>query len=94
MFENNLYDMQCIEFRQTCDVFQKQLARYIKQVKETDFVLVSGYKTRNMYKISARDYNNLLTENIPKTKSNKSDIRKINLEAGSKACLIESLIAK
>ena len=85
-FENELYDMvQCIEFRRSHNVFQKQLATNIKQIKETDFILVSADKTTNTYKMSVQDYNKLLTENITKTykKSGKSDTHKINLEAKS-----------
>ena len=85
-FENDLYDMvRCIQFRSSRNVFQKQLATDIKQIKETDFVLVSADKTTNMYIMSVQEYHKLLTENITKTykKSSKSDIRKINLEAKS-----------
>ena len=42
-FENDFYDMvQCNQFRRSHNVFQKQLATDIKQIKETDFVLVSA----------------------------------------------------
>ena len=71
-FENDLYDMvRCIEFRRSCNVFQKQLATDIKQINETSFVLVSADKTTNMYKMSVKDYSKLLTENITKTYKKK-----------------------
>ena len=85
-FENELYDMvRSIEFRRSHNVFQKQLATDVKQINETDFVLVSADKTTTMNKMSVQDYNKFLTENIIKTynKSGKSDIRKINLQAKS-----------
>ena len=67
-FENDLYDMvRCIQFRSSRNVFQKQLATDIKQIKETDFVLVSADKTTNMYIMSVQEYHKLLTENITKT---------------------------
>ena len=41
-FENDLYDMvRCIEFRQSHNIFKKQLPTDIKLIKETDLVLVS-----------------------------------------------------
>ena len=58
---------QCIEFGRSRNVFQKQLSSDIKQINETDFVLVSADKTINMYKMSFEDCNKLLTENITKT---------------------------
>ena len=85
-FENELYDMvRSIEFRRSHNVFQKQLATDVKQINETDFVLVSADKTTTMNKMSVQDYNKFLTENIIKTynKSGKSDKRKINLQAKS-----------
>ena len=78
--------VQSIEFRRSDNVFQKQPTTDIKQINETDFVLlISADKTTNMYKMSVQDQNKLLTENIIKTynKSGKSDIRQINLEAKS-----------
>ena len=59
--------VRCIEFRRSHNTFQKQLATYIKQINETNFVLVSADKTTIMHKISVQDYNKLLTENITKT---------------------------
>ena len=44
--------VRCIEFTRSHNVFQKQLATDIKQINETDFVLVSADKTTNMYKMS------------------------------------------
>ena len=52
-FENDLYDMvRCIELRCSHNVFHKQLTTDIKQINETDFVLVSADKTTNVYKMS------------------------------------------
>ena len=42
---------QCIEFGRSRNVFRKQLSSDIKQINETDFVLVSADKTTNMYKM-------------------------------------------
>ena len=54
-FENDLYDMvRCIEFRLSCNVFQKQLATDIKHIKETNFVLVSADKTQTCIKCQFR----------------------------------------
>ena len=44
--------VRCIEFRRSRNVFQKQLATDIKQINETDFILVSADKTTNMYDMS------------------------------------------
>ena len=40
--------VRCIELRCSHNVFHKQLTTDIKQINETDFVLVSAYKTTNM----------------------------------------------
>ena len=50
---------QCTEFGRSRNVFQKQLSSDIKQINETDFVLVSADKTTNMYKMSLQDNQNL-----------------------------------
>ena len=66
--ENYLYGMvRSIEFTQSCNVFQSQLATDIKQIKGTDFVLVSADKIANMYKMSVQNYNKILRENVIKS---------------------------
>ena len=59
--------IRSVEFRHTRNAFQKQLSEDIKQMKESNSVYVSAYKTTNMYKLSVDNYNKILTENITKT---------------------------
>ena len=48
--------VQSIKFRRSDNVFQKQPTTDIKQINETDFVLlISADKTTNMYKMSVQD---------------------------------------
>ena len=45
--------VRCTELRCSHNVFHKHLATDIKQINETNFVLVSADKTTNVYKMSA-----------------------------------------
>ena len=52
VFENDLCNIvQCIEFRHSRNIFQKQLATDRKQINETDSLLVSTDKITNMHKM-------------------------------------------
>ena len=84
--------IRSIEFRHTCNAYQKQLSKDIKQMKESNSVYVSADKTTNMYMLSVDSYNKILTENIMKTykKSDPSIVGKINTEAKSIAKKVAS----
>ena len=63
-----MYEMiRSIEFRNSSDEFQKQLAADITKIKETTSLIIPADKTTNFYSMSVEDYEKLLTENISST---------------------------
>ena len=82
--ENGLYDMvRNIEFKNVKSSFQQQLQNDMKSIKKDPKLLISAGKTNNLYRLTADEYNKLLTENISKSykKSDKSSLNSINTEA-------------
>jgi len=85
-FENDLYELaRTIEFKPIQNQFQMQLKRDIRKMKQFNKFHVPADKTNNIYKLSAEEYNKLLTENITKTykKTTSSAVSKVNEEAKS-----------
>jgi len=85
-FENDLYELtRKIEFKCVQNRFQQQLKSDIREIKQSDKVLVPADKTNNLYKLSVEEYNKLLTDNISKSykKTKPSAINKVNKEAKS-----------
>ena len=56
-----------IEFRDSPNEFQRQLARDVKDIKKSTDVLVFADKTTNIYKVSKDAYQKMLLDNITKT---------------------------
>ena len=85
-FEDDMYEMiRSIEFRNSSDEFQKQLAADITKIKETKSLIIPADKTTNFYSMSVEDYEKLLTENISSTykKCDGKIVKNINNEAKS-----------
>ena len=85
-FESDLYELaRTIEFKPVQNQFQKQLKRDIRELKQSSKLLIPADKTTNLYKVSTKDYNKLLTENITKTykKTSASAVMHVNKEAKS-----------
>ena len=80
-----------IQFRPNNCKFQQQLAKDCRNIKKMDKLLVEADKTANYYKISANDYQRLLTKNITKDykKVNKNCVNDITTEAKEIACCLE-----
>ena len=81
-----MYEMiRSIEFRNSSDEFQKQLAADITKIKETTSLIIPADKTTNFYSMSVEDYEKLLTENISSTykKCDGKIVKNINNEAKS-----------
>ena len=85
-FESDLYELaRTMEFKPVQNQFQKQLKRDIRELKQSSKLLIPADKTTNLYKVSTKDYNKLLTENITKTykKTAASAVMHVNKEAKS-----------
>ena len=83
-FESDLYELAgTIEFKPVQNQFQKQLKRDIRELKQSSKLLIPADKTTNLYKVSTKDYDKLLTENITKTykKTAASAVMHVNKEA-------------
>ena len=82
--ESDLYELaRTIEFKPVQNQFQKQLKRDIRELKQSSKLLIPADKTTNLYKVSTKDYDKLLTENITKTykKTAASAVMHVNKEA-------------
>ena len=53
-FENDLYNLVSIQFSPRRNTFQQQLARSVKEITTSKNVLVSAYKSTNLY--STKNY--------------------------------------
>lgn len=66
-FEEEMLNLvENIEFRSTTNTFQKKLSKDIKDIKQTEHLLIPADKTTNFYKVKQEKYNKLLDENITK----------------------------
>ena len=67
-FEDDVAKMlENIKFRRYSDEFINQLEDDKKRIRTSPNVFIPADKTRNMYEMSAADYDKLLTENVTKT---------------------------
>jgi len=83
-FENDLYDMvRKIEFRKINNTFLRDLSKDVKTIRESNEIYVAADKTTNMYKLSAKNYDKLLQENITAKykKTNSQVMNEITSEA-------------
>ena len=83
-FEDDLYDMvRNIEFENVKSSFQQQLQSDVKSIKKDPKLLIPADKANNLYRLTADEYNKLLTENIFKSykTTDKSSLNSINTEA-------------
>ena len=83
-FENDLFNMiASIKFRNSTDDFQKKIQEDIRQINNSDKVLVFADKTTNIYKLSIDEHSKLLKNNVTKTykKAPPKLEKSINLEA-------------
>ena len=64
-FEDDLYNLIVnIKFRNNSNEFQKQLARDIKRINESNSVIVAADKTTNFYEIPKEQYNKMMTDTV------------------------------
>ena len=72
-----------IDLRNVHNKLQEKSKHDITEIRNSNKVIVPANKTRNLYKIEKKDYNEFLSENITKTyrKSNRNKINKLNLDA-------------
>ena len=83
-FEKDLMLMiKNIQFRHIKSTFQEQLREDIQELGQSNQLLVSADKSRNIYKMNKEHYEKLMHENITKTykKTNESKIKTINKSA-------------
>lgn len=83
-FEEELILMiKNIDLRNVHNKLQEKSKHDITEIRNSNKVIVPANKTRNLYKIEKKDYNEFLSENITKTyrKSNRNKINKLNLDA-------------
>ena len=83
-FEEELMLMiKNIDLRNVHNKLQEKSKHDITEIRNSNKVIVPANKTRNLYKIEKKDYNEFLSENITKTyrKSNRNKINKLNLDA-------------
>ena len=83
-FEEELILMiKNIDLRNVHSKLQEKSKHDITEIRNSNKVIVPANKTRNLYKIEKKDYNEFLSENITKTyrKSNRNKINKLNLDA-------------
>ena len=83
-FEEDVYKLiSNIKFHNYTNDFQKQLNNDVNLIKRSNKVFVPADKTTNMYQLDPEQYDKLLLENITKEykKTNKEELRKVNLEA-------------
>ena len=85
-FENDLYELvKNIEFKSNFHQtkFQARLSKDIKEIRNSDLLLISADKTSNLYGVHKQDYLKLLNDNITAKykKAHKSIQYSINKEA-------------
>ena len=83
-FKSDLYHMiKTIEFRNVRSNFQSVLRSNLRNIKNSDNVLVQADKTRNMYELGHNEYKKLLKDNVTKTYKtcNRLIVDNVNTEA-------------
>ena len=83
-FESDLVSMiEIIQFRPVRNNFLAKLKNDIKEINNTDELLVNADKSTNIYKFSKDQYKKHLCDNVTKTykKSNRNKVNNINYEA-------------
>ena len=66
-FENDLYELiRGIQFTRHLNNFQQQLSSDVREVRNSNSILVLADKTTNMYLVSKDEYGKLLRDNITK----------------------------
>ena len=83
-FESDLVSMiENIQFRPVRNNFLAKLKNDIKEINNTDELLVNADKSTNIYKFSKDQYKKHLRDNVSKTykKSNRNKVNNINYEA-------------
>ena len=83
-FESDLVSMiKSIQFRTVRNNFLAKLKNYIKEINNTDELLVNADKSTNIYKFSKDQYKKHLCDNVTKTykKSNRNKVNNTNYEA-------------
>ena len=84
-FEDELYKVvRTIEFRNSSNEFQRQLAEDVKDIKKATDVLVFADKTTNIYRVSTDAYQKLLHDNITKTYKKTDEKLKNNINKEAK----------
>ena len=85
-----------IEFRNKPNEFQQNLAADINSIRSSPNLLISADKTTNLYKMSAKDYNKLLHNNITKSYKKAPNFfeTEINQEAIATSIHLDNTIQK
>ena len=83
-FENDLYDLiSDLEFKTDKSDFQEQMAKDIKEIRNSGQVILPADKTTNLYKVSAEDYNKLLQDSITSDYRKAQDDTKSSIDKES-----------
>ena len=87
-FENDMMKMiKNIEFRKIKCTFQTKLMSDIKKINESNVLLISADKSRNVYLIQKDDYNKYVRDSVTKTykHSTANKVKNINYKSKSLA---------
>ena len=70
-----------LEFKRVNNEFQSNLKNDIRQIRESNNLVVSADKSRNIYKVSKANFERMMHENVTKTykKCNTNKSNSINL---------------
>ena len=70
-----------LEFKRVNNEFQSNLKNDIRQIRESNNLVVSAHKSRNIYKVSKANFERMMHENVTKTykKCNTNKSNSINL---------------
>ena len=67
LFENDIYKLiRDVQFKNVNNVFQHQLQKDVKDIRNSKNVIVRADKTMNLYHVDKNSYNKLLADSITK----------------------------
>jgi hypothetical protein len=82
-FEDGLLHLiQNVSFRNTTNAFQQKLAQDIKEIQQSDRLLIAADKTTNFYKVETARYEQLLNSNINKDYKKATTTLENNINKG------------
>ena len=84
-FEQAAYSLlRNIQYENKVNAFQRMLAKDVKEIALSPDVYVEADKTGNLYKMSVKDYNKLLAENVTKCYEKAGDTVMLDINSEAK----------